>query len=85
MVDVQKFVDFLVVKIDGEEISSVYLIEAKSITNPNEEYKARKSLRVYGECLRKCAKRHRYTFEVINAPINIPREARLEITRIAGD
>jgi len=43
------------------------------------------SLRAYGECLRKCAKRHRYTFKVINAPINIAREARLEITRIAGD
>jgi hypothetical protein len=84
-VNVQKLIDFLVVKVDGKKIGSVYLIETKSITNPNEEYKARKSLRVYGECLRKCAKRHRYTFEVINAPINIPREARLEITRIAGD
>jgi len=84
-VDVQKLIDFLVVKVDGKEIGSVYLIEAKSITNPNEEYKARKSLRVYGECLGKCAKRHRYTFEVINAPINIPREARLEITGIAGN
>jgi hypothetical protein len=83
-VDVQKFVDFLVVKVDGEEISGVYLIEAKSITNPDEEYKARKSLRVYRECFRKCAKRHRYAFEVINAPINIPREARLEITRVTG-
>ena len=35
--------------------------------------------------MRKCAKRHRYAFEVINAPINIAREARLEITGIAGD
>jgi len=84
-VNVQKLVDFLVVKVDGEKIGSVYLIETKSITNPNEEYKARKSLRVYGECLGKCAKHHRYTFEVINAPINIPREARLEITGIAGN
>ena len=84
-VNVQKLIDFLVVKVDGEEISGVYLIEAKSITNPDEEYKARKSLRVYGECSRKCAKHHRYTFEVINAPINIPREARLEITGIAGN
>ena len=83
-VDVQKFVDFLVVKVDGEEISGVYLIEAKSITNPDEEYKVRKSLRVYRECFRKCFKRHRYAFEVINAPINMPREARLEITRVTG-
>jgi hypothetical protein len=83
-VNVQKLVDFLVVKVDGKEIGSVYLIEAKSITNPDEEYKARKSLRIYGECLRKCAKRHRYAFEVINAPINMPREARLEITRVTG-
>jgi len=83
-VDVQKLVDFLVVKVDDEKIGSVYLIEAKSITNPDEEYKARKSLRIYGECLRKCAKRHRYAFEVINAPINMPREARLEITRVTG-
>jgi len=43
------------------------------------------SLRAYGECLGKCAKRHRYAFEVINALINMPREARLEITRIAED
>jgi len=83
-VDVQKLIDFLVVKVDGKEIGSVYLIEAKSITNPDEEYKARKSLRVYGECLGKCAKRHRYTFEVINTLINIPREARLEITGITN-
>ena len=84
-VNVQKLIDFLVVKVDGEEISGVYLIEAKSITNPDEKYKVRKSLRVYGECLRKCAKRHRYAFEVINTSINMPREARLEITGIAGD
>ena len=41
-VDVQKLVDFLVVKVDGKEIGSVYLIEAKSITNPDEEYKTRR-------------------------------------------
>jgi hypothetical protein len=83
-VNIQRLVDFLVVKVDGGRISDIHLIEAKSVENQDEEYKVRRSVGVYGDCLRKCGKHHKYTFEVVNTSINIPRRARLKVTKVTN-
>ena len=83
--NVQRRVDFLVVKVDGGRVSGIHLIEAKSVKNQDEEDKVRRSVSVYGNCLRKCGKHHKYTFEVINTSINIPRKARLEVTKVTNN